>query len=167
MQIGDLSARTGATVRMLRYYEEQGLLAPQRAPSGYRVYAESDVERVARIRCMLSAALPAAVVGKVLSFLLDGRVIVPVLPEERAKLATSLQGELHELDEKIAALQHSRELLATIVADVRAATVGPGQPGDPGCAADYTAIRKVGPATGVRGPVAGGTARRAELRDAG
>ena len=30
MQIGELSARTGASVRMLRYYEEQGLLEPRR-----------------------------------------------------------------------------------------------------------------------------------------
>ena len=167
MQIGDLRARTGASVRMLRYYEEQGLLQPQRTPSGYRVYEESDVDRVARIRCMLSAALPAGVVGKALTFLLDGRAIIPELPEERAKLAASLEGELHELDEKIAALQHSRGLLATIVADVQAATVGPGQPGDPGCAADYTAVRKAGPAAGRRGPVTAGGTRGAKLREAG
>ena len=154
MQIGDLSARTGASVRMLRYYEEQGLLEPQRTPSGYRIYAESDVDRVARIRCMLSAALPAGVVGKALSFLLDGRAVIPELPEERARLAQSLQGELDELDQKIAALQNSRDLLATIVSDVRAATVGPGEPGDAGCAAAYTAVRKDGPAAGLRGPVA-------------
>jgi DNA-binding transcriptional MerR regulator len=154
MQIGDLSTRTGASVRMLRYYEEQGLLGPRRTASGYRVYAESDVDRVARIRCMLSAALPAGVVGKALSFLLDGRAVIPELPEERARLAESLQGELDELDQKIAALQNSRDLLATVVADVRAATVGPGLPGDAGCAADYTAVRKDGPAAGLRGPVA-------------
>jgi DNA-binding transcriptional MerR regulator len=154
MQIGDLSARTGASVRMLRYYEEQGLLEPERTPSGYRVYAESDVDRVARIRCMLSAALPAGVVGKALSFLLDGRAVIPELPEERARLAESLQGELNELDAKIAALQNSRDLLATIVSDVRAAAVGPGAPGDPGTAADYTAVRKGGPAAGLRGTVA-------------
>jgi DNA-binding transcriptional MerR regulator len=167
MQIGDLSARTGASVRMLRYYEEQGLLEPQRTPSGYRVYAESDVDRVARIRCMLSAALPAGVVGKALAFLLDGRPIIPDLPEERVEFAASLQSELDELDGKIAALQNSRELLATIVADVRAATVGPGQPGDPGCAADYTAVRKDGPAAGLRGPVGAGKDRPAGLREAG
>jgi len=44
---------------MLRYYEEQGLLRPERTGSGYREYAEGDVDRVGRIRCMLSAALPS------------------------------------------------------------------------------------------------------------
>ena len=149
MQIGELSARTGASVRMLRYYEEQGLLEPQRTPSGYRDYAESDVDRVARIRCMLSAALPAGVVGKTLRFLLDGRAVIPGEPEERARLAEALQGELTALTDKIAALEHSRDLLAQIVADVRGAVVGPGTPGDPGRAEDYTAVRKAGPAVGA------------------
>ena len=30
MKIGELSRRTGVSVRMLRYYEGEGLLAPQR-----------------------------------------------------------------------------------------------------------------------------------------
>ena len=149
MQIGELSARTGASVRMLRYYEEQGLLEPRRTRSGYREYAESDVDRVARIRCMLSAALPAGVVGKTLRFLLDGRAVIPEEPEERARLAATLEGELAALTDKITALQHSRALLAQIVVDVQDAAVGPGRPGDPGRAAEYTAVRKAGPAVGA------------------
>ncbi|MFI9533039.1 MerR family DNA-binding transcriptional regulator [Nocardia fusca] len=34
------------SVRGLRYYEEQGLLRPQRRASGYREFTESDVESV-------------------------------------------------------------------------------------------------------------------------
>ncbi len=151
MQIGELSGRTGASVRMLRYYEEQGLLEPRRTRAGYRDYAESDVDRVARIRCMLSAALPAGVVGKALRFLLDGRAVLPEEPAERAHLAATLTSELAALTDKIAALEHSRDLLAQIVADVQDAVVGPGRPGDPGRAEDYTAVRKAGPAVGVAG----------------
>ncbi|HEX8630656.1 MAG TPA: MerR family transcriptional regulator [Catenuloplanes sp.] len=149
MQIGELSTRTGATVRMLRYYEEQGLLRPRRTESGYRIYAEADVDRVARIRCMLSAAVPAGVVGTALTFLLDGPPAIPEVPEERARLAEMLHGELTALTEKIAALENSRALLARILADVRGAAVGPGNPGDPGYAGAYTSVRKAGPAVGV------------------
>ncbi|MDG4797948.1 MerR family transcriptional regulator [Micromonospora sp. WMMD1082] len=148
MLIGELSTRTGASVRMLRYYEEQGLLVPRRTGSGYRVYAESDVDRVARIRCMLSAALPSGVVGQALRFLLDGRAAIPDEPADRARLAETLQGELDLLAEKIASLEHSRDLLATIVADVRADVVGPGRPGDPGCEVVRRSVRKAGPAVG-------------------
>ena len=35
----------GVSVRSLRYYEEQGLLAPTRSSSGQRHYLEADVER--------------------------------------------------------------------------------------------------------------------------
>ncbi|WP_199550512.1 MerR family DNA-binding transcriptional regulator, partial [Streptomyces sp. N35] len=38
MKIGQLSAETGVSVRLLRYYEEQGLLASARTPGGHRGY---------------------------------------------------------------------------------------------------------------------------------
>ncbi|MEW2476399.1 MerR family transcriptional regulator [Micromonospora gifhornensis] len=148
MRIGELSARTGASERMLRYYEEQGLLKPERTASGYRVYAEADVDRVARIRCMLSASLPSGVVGQALRFLLDGRAAIPDEPADRARLAETLESELDQLTEKIASLQHSRELLATFVADVRGDAVGPGRPGDPGARVVRRSVSKAGPATG-------------------
>ncbi|MEG3635069.1 MerR family transcriptional regulator [Micromonospora palythoicola] len=149
MRIGELSARTGASVRMLRYYEEQGLLTPVRTGSGYRIYQESDVDRVARIRCMLSAALPSGVVGQALRFLLDGRAAIPAEPADRARLADTLQGELDQLTAKIESLESSRDLLATIVADVRGDVVGPGHPGDPGGAVARRSVRKAGPAVGL------------------
>ena len=131
MQIGELSARTGATVRMLRYYEEHGLLEPQRTPSGYRVYAESDVLRVGRIRCMLASALPTGVVAQALRFLADERPAVPGSRDERARLAAALQSELDTLTERIEVLNRSREQLATFLDDIRTAAVGPDRPGDP------------------------------------
>jgi len=152
MQIGQLATRTGATVRMLRYYEEQGLLEPRRTASGYRIYAESDVDRVARIRCMLSAALPAGVVGRALTFLLDGRSAIPELPADRERLAASLQIEFDQLTDKIAALEHSRSLLGVLLSDVREGAVGPENPGDPGERVTWVTVHKTGPRVG---PAAG------------
>ena len=46
LRIGELAARTGMTVKAIRYYERIGLLPrPRRAANGYRVY---DAEAVAR-----------------------------------------------------------------------------------------------------------------------
>ncbi len=51
LRIGEVASRTGLTTRTLRYWEEQGLLAPSAHRSGgERRYAETDVARVTRIR---------------------------------------------------------------------------------------------------------------------
>jgi DNA-binding transcriptional MerR regulator len=125
MQIGDLSLRTGATVRMLRYYEQQGLLTSARTPSGYRTYAESDIQRVRHIRCMLASALPTHVIKQALQYLLDGAPTMPSTEAERTELAATLSAELADLNERIAILQDSRDSLARFVYDIEQANVGP------------------------------------------
>jgi DNA-binding transcriptional MerR regulator len=148
MRIGELSARTGATVRMLRYYEEQGLLSPARTGSGYREYTDTDVLRVGRIRCMLASALPTSVVAQALRFLVDEPPAVPGSARERARLAAVLQAELDTLTQRIATLNRSREQLATFLDDVLTAAVGPENPGTP-------PGRRVGPAVRQGGPMIG------------
>ena len=148
MRIGELSARTGATVRMLRYYEEQGLLHPTRTPAGYRIYDDTDVLRVGRIRCMLASALPTSVVAQALRFLVDEHPGVPGTARERARLTAALQRELDTLSGRIETLTRSRDQLAGFLDDVRSATVGPDRPGDP-------PGRRVGPAVRQGGPMAG------------
>lgn len=41
MRIGELSARTGASRRSLRYYEEQGRLVSSRSSSGQHHYEDN------------------------------------------------------------------------------------------------------------------------------
>ncbi|HSU15580.1 MAG TPA: MerR family transcriptional regulator [Longimicrobium sp.] len=53
MRVGELSARTGVSVRSIRYYEQAGLLPAARKPNGYREFDASAVERVAAIRGLL------------------------------------------------------------------------------------------------------------------
>lgn len=66
MLIGELSRRTGVKPRMLRYYEEQGLLDAARGPNGYREYAEDAVLAVRQIRALLDAGLSTDVIRAVL-----------------------------------------------------------------------------------------------------
>lgn len=102
-------ARTGVSERLLRYYEDQGLLRPDRLPSGYREYAESDVEVVRRIRDLLAAGLSTAMIARVL----------PCVTEDLAPTCPVLVDELHQERERIsasiAAMEESRRLLDRVL----------------------------------------------------
>lgn len=51
MLIGELSRRSGVSVRAIRFYERRGVMpAAGRTPAGYRQYTEGDVECLAVIR---------------------------------------------------------------------------------------------------------------------
>lgn len=67
MWIGELAGRAGVSVRALRYYEEKGLLRPERTPSGYRVFSDSDVQTVRHIQTLLTAGLGLDLIREILS----------------------------------------------------------------------------------------------------
>ncbi|WP_134742364.1 MerR family transcriptional regulator [Nocardioides sp. 503] len=66
MRIGEVADRAGVSTRALRYYEEQGLIAPERTGSGQRSYAESAVERVQMIQQFFTAGLPSRTIRQLL-----------------------------------------------------------------------------------------------------
>lgn len=100
MTIGELSARTGFTTKALRYYESVGLLPPpRRTESGYRLYGDSDADRL-------------VFVGKAKRLGLS-------LEEIRGILAISSQGEvpcvhvLRLLDQHVERVDHVVQQLAS------------------------------------------------------
>ena len=66
MKIGDLAEKTGVAPRLLRYYEEVGILHPFRSANGYRSYGEPAVDRVLQIRELLEAGLTTEMIREVL-----------------------------------------------------------------------------------------------------
>jgi MerR family copper efflux transcriptional regulator len=50
MNIGEATDRSGVSAKMIRYYEEIGLLKPSRRANGYRDYDDSDVSVLQFIR---------------------------------------------------------------------------------------------------------------------
>lgn len=113
VRIGELSRRTGVHERLLRYYEEQGLLHPERRPSGYREYSEADVDSVRRIRSLLAAGLNTATIATVLPCLLnDGERLVPTC----SALLADLTKERERITKAIVDLQTSRAALDEVIA---------------------------------------------------
>ncbi|MEH6792991.1 MAG: MerR family transcriptional regulator [Rhodococcus sp. (in: high G+C Gram-positive bacteria)] len=53
MQIGQVAQRTELSIRTVRHYDDVGLVAPSaRSAGGFRLYTETDVERLLVIRRM-------------------------------------------------------------------------------------------------------------------
>ncbi|RWZ64462.1 MerR family transcriptional regulator [Labedella populi] len=109
MRIGELSERTGASVRSLRYYEAQGLLRSERTPSGQRLYTEDALDYVHLIRVFLAAGL-------------SSRRILEMMPCMRSGTTTReqremLDGERRRIDEQIAELTTARNRLSLVIED--------------------------------------------------
>jgi len=66
VRIGEVARRSGVSVRALRYYEEQGLLAPGRSPGGQREYGEDAVDRVRIFQQLYAAGLPSRRIAELL-----------------------------------------------------------------------------------------------------
>ncbi|MGW8780258.1 MerR family transcriptional regulator [Streptomyces sp. NPDC055796] len=114
MRIGELATRAGVSVRSVRYYEEQGLLASTRSASGQRHYTDDEVERVAFIQRLYAAGLSSRTIVELLPC-----VDAPSEENSEAALERMLQ-ERDRLSEHIAGLIHTRHALDGLMATARA-----------------------------------------------
>ncbi|WP_460303465.1 MerR family transcriptional regulator [Actinocorallia aurea] len=109
MRIGELARETGVAVRLLRYYEEQGLLTSRRSSGGHRQYEADAPETVARIRGLLAAGLPTRVIRDLMPcFTPDGEALQTCVADHLARQAA-------ELDARIAELTSARAALGTLL----------------------------------------------------
>ena len=112
MRIGELAARTGVSVRSLRYYEQQDLLASERSPSGQRHFPESAVGRVRLIQQLFTAGLPSKSIVDLLPCVVNGRAT----PE----LLDRLSAERDRIDKQIGELVSTRDRLDTVISNATA-----------------------------------------------
>jgi DNA-binding transcriptional MerR regulator len=107
MRIGELAAKSGVSVRALRYYEEQGLLRPERSPSGQRHYPDEAVERVGFFQDMYAAGLASRNIATLLPCIDTGHTDAEqrrMLHHERDRIHAQwlkLQAALERLDQII------------------------------------------------------------------
>jgi DNA-binding transcriptional MerR regulator len=111
MRIGELSRRTGVASRMLRYYEEQGLITPRRLDNGYREYDEYLVDRVGKIKGLVDAGIPTRIVTSILPCLGQPQTIV--VENAEPGLFDLLETERDRMSEKIDFLTHNRDAITS------------------------------------------------------
>ncbi|MGA4846468.1 MerR family transcriptional regulator [Streptomyces sp. G5(2025)] len=116
MLIGAMSRRTGVSERLLRYYEEQGLLKPVRRPSGFREYGQDDVRTVKYIRTLLTAGLSTHTIAELMPCIPgNGRQPKPV----RLAQLPGLRRERQRISDTAAGLLAARDVLDTVIAAVQ------------------------------------------------
>lgn len=116
MRIGELSRLTGTSRRLLRYYEEQNLIVPDRGVNGYREYDDRYVDRVKQIRGLLDAGLPTRVIKQILPCLDKPRSIH--FPDATPEMLALLTGERDRLTERIEVLTRNRDAMNEYLVEV-------------------------------------------------
>ena len=108
-RIGEAARRSGVSAANIRYYEKEGLLAPQgRSDNSYRFYSEADLHRLRFIRLCRAMDMSLDEVRTLLALdgacLTDGHVACATLDEHLAHVRTRLD-ELRALEQELSLLR--------------------------------------------------------------
>jgi DNA-binding transcriptional MerR regulator len=118
MKIGELSERTGASARSIRYYESLGLVRSERLPNGYREFSESSVATIEMIRWLLELGFPTELIERVLPCTGEAGPI----EGDCSALARRVVEIRDEMDAKAARLSETSAALTRYLAAVGAAS---------------------------------------------
>jgi DNA-binding transcriptional MerR regulator len=116
MRIGVLAQLTETSPRLLRYYEEQGLIGSQRLPNGYRDYEEPLVDRVLQIRGLLAAGLPTRIIRQLLPCLSQPQSLV--FDDATPEVLAMLEQERDRMTQRIGCLARNRDAVSAYLAEV-------------------------------------------------
>ncbi|MBO9127262.1 MULTISPECIES: Cu(I)-responsive transcriptional regulator [unclassified Rhizobium] len=108
MNIGEASARSGLPSKTIRYYEDIGLIRPDRNDNGYRDYAVADVHKLRFLQK-----------SRGLGFSVEECRQLLALYEDKSRASADVkeltQAKLTEIDRKIRELSELRHTLEHLV----------------------------------------------------
>ncbi|MEW1719025.1 redox-sensitive transcriptional activator SoxR [Streptomyces sp. NPDC093109] len=109
LTVGQLSARSGAAVSALHFYESKGLISSRRTSGNQRRYHRDALRRVAFVRAAQRVGIPLATIGAALAGLPEERT---PNREDWARLSGAWRAEL---DERIRQLGRLRDHLTDCI----------------------------------------------------
>jgi Cu(I)-responsive transcriptional regulator len=106
--IGKASSLTGVSAKMIRYYEEIGVLKKaSRTDAGYRLYNQAHIQQLGFIRRSRNLGFSMTEIQSLLKFWLDN-------DRESRNVKKLALSHLQEINEKIVELEQMREVLQTL-----------------------------------------------------
>ena len=108
MNIGEVSKRSGLPAKTIRYYEDIGLVTPQRSANGYRRFAQSDLHKLSFLGRARS-----------LGFSIENCRTLLALYEDRGRASSDVKTlaltHLSDIETKISALREMHATLSQLV----------------------------------------------------
>jgi MerR family redox-sensitive transcriptional activator SoxR len=109
LTVGQLSARSGAAVSALHFYEAKGLITSRRTTGNQRRFSRDALRRVAFVRAAQRVGIPLATIRDALAELPEGRT------PNRDDWARLSEAWRSELDERIKQLGRLRDHLTDCI----------------------------------------------------
>ena len=104
MTVSEVSRDFGVSTRMLRYYEQEGLISSKRRDDyAYRIYDETAVRRLRQILLLRKLRIPLKQIAVILN------------SADRSETVSVLIDKIKELDEEISSLKIIRDILSEII----------------------------------------------------
>jgi len=105
---GQLAKQLDLTTEAIRFYEKQGLIEPERASNGYRLYDQNCIDRLKFILHAKDVGLALSDINELLS--------IQIEPEQHTcqEVKDITQAKLIDIEQRIAQLQHMQKALTMI-----------------------------------------------------
>jgi DNA-binding transcriptional MerR regulator len=115
LKIGDFSRLSRVSVRMLRYYDDAGLVKPEKIDefTGYRYYSESQLPAMWKINTLKDMGFGVAAIREIMKCEDNPQEMEKLLVLHRAELqeeAEIIEGRLRSLDAAIERLKKGDEM---------------------------------------------------------
>ncbi|SSW71252.1 Nodulation protein NolA [Achromobacter veterisilvae] len=102
MSIGELARKTGASLRSIRHYDDNGLLPSVRAENGYRLFPASAITQVRQLQRLIAAGFSLT---EIRGFpdcmkMIEGAAACPETTEVQRKRLASIERQISELEQR-------------------------------------------------------------------
>ena len=96
-RIGEFSKLTQVSIRMLRYYDEAGILTPAEVDkwTGHRLYSVEQIPRLNKILYLRDSGLNVSEIA--LALMLDEQSLLTQLDKKRIEIENAIQAEQEKL----------------------------------------------------------------------